>query len=44
MYLFKWIQDHGSVIGYIALVWGVPLAIVYLSNKLFGGRLSHKSK
>jgi hypothetical protein len=39
-HLFHWLRDHWSAIGYITLVWVVPVAIVYLSNKLFHRRLS----
>ncbi len=35
MYLFKWLAGHWSAVGYIALIWVVPVVIVYFSNKLF---------
>jgi hypothetical protein len=40
MYLFKWIFEHWSAVGYIALIWVGPVAIVYFSSKLFNRRLS----
>jgi hypothetical protein len=39
-HLFHWVHDHWSAVGYIILIWVVPVAIVYLSNKLFSRRLS----
>jgi len=39
--MFQWIYEHWSAAGYVALVRGVPVVIVYLSGKLFGRRLSH---
>jgi hypothetical protein len=38
--MFQWIYEHGSAVGYITLIWVVPVAIVYLSNKLFSRWLS----
>ncbi len=39
--MFQWIYEHLSAAGYVVLVWGIPVAIVYFSSKWFGGRFSH---
>jgi hypothetical protein len=38
--MLDWIYEHLSVVGYMALIWVVPVAIVYLSNKLFNRWIS----
>jgi hypothetical protein len=38
--MLDWIYEHWNVVGYMALIWAVPLAIVHLSNKLFNRWIS----
>jgi hypothetical protein len=40
IHLFHWVHNHWNAVGDVILIWVVPVAVVYLSNKLFSRGLS----